>query len=244
MGHFDLLFNLVYSGAETSVSKITQKVSIRFSPNYIFRRFLPICRSNSQMGHFDLLFDLGKIKFKTVSNALNTYWEFPWKTPRGISHRLSRAWAEPPVWTPCSSDQIYQAYTQNLSQTLFTLKAQPKLSSGLAQNFLSRTLSWASVKCPPSVLGGFAPWLPPRCPALCTLCGPMIAPIPLAAHAIVATHFSQPLQSPLGTLHSYTKKASNRLSMSNLVEIGRKSREEIPNKQSNKQMYMCSKLKL
>ncbi len=30
MGHFDLLFDLVYSGAETSVSKITKKVSVGF----------------------------------------------------------------------------------------------------------------------------------------------------------------------------------------------------------------------
>ncbi len=28
--HFDLLFDLVYSGVETSVSKITQKVSVGF----------------------------------------------------------------------------------------------------------------------------------------------------------------------------------------------------------------------
>ncbi len=124
----------------------------------------------------------------------------------------------------------------NLVHTEGSAQAQLRLGSEFSE--------LSQCEMPPSVLGGFAPWLPPRCPALCTLCGPMIAPIPLAAHAIVATHFSQPLQSPLGTLHSYTKKASYRLSMSNLVEIGRKSREEIPNKQSNKQMYMCSKLKL
>ncbi len=29
-GHFDLLFDLVYSGFEMSVSKITQKVSVEF----------------------------------------------------------------------------------------------------------------------------------------------------------------------------------------------------------------------
>ncbi len=58
MGHFDLLCDLVYSGAEMSVSKIAQKISVGFSPNYIFKCFLPISRSSSQMGHFDLLFDL------------------------------------------------------------------------------------------------------------------------------------------------------------------------------------------
>ncbi len=57
-GHFDLLFDLLYSGAESSVSKITQIVSVGFSPNYIFRCFLPISRSSLQMGQFDLLFDL------------------------------------------------------------------------------------------------------------------------------------------------------------------------------------------
>ncbi len=58
MGHFDLLFDLVYSGAEMSVSKITQKVSVGFSPNYIFRCILPISRPSSQMGHFGQLFDV------------------------------------------------------------------------------------------------------------------------------------------------------------------------------------------
>ena len=58
MGHFDLLFDLVYSGAETSVSKIAQKISVAFSLNYIFKCFLPISKPSSQMGHFDLLFAL------------------------------------------------------------------------------------------------------------------------------------------------------------------------------------------
>ena len=43
---------------------------------------------------------------------------------------LSQARAEPLVWTPCRSDRKFQAYTQNLSRTLFTLEAQVKLSSG------------------------------------------------------------------------------------------------------------------
>ena len=41
-----------------SVSAITQKVLARFSPNYIFRFFLPISSASSLMGHVDLLFDL------------------------------------------------------------------------------------------------------------------------------------------------------------------------------------------
>ncbi len=58
------------------------------------------------------------------------------------------SWAEPLVWTPCSTDKKFQACTQNLSQTLFTLEAQVKHSSGSAQKFLSRAPRQTSVKCP------------------------------------------------------------------------------------------------
>ncbi len=39
-----------------SVSKITQTVSVRFSPNYIFSFIIPISRSSSHVSHFDLLY--------------------------------------------------------------------------------------------------------------------------------------------------------------------------------------------
>ena len=69
MGHFDLLFDLVYSGVKSSVSKITREVSVGFLPNYIFRRFLPISKSSSQMGQFDLLLDL---VYSWTETSLNT----------------------------------------------------------------------------------------------------------------------------------------------------------------------------
>ncbi len=58
VSHFDLLFDLVYSGVEMSVSKITKKIAVRLSPNYICSFSLPMSRSNSHVSHFDLLFDL------------------------------------------------------------------------------------------------------------------------------------------------------------------------------------------
>ncbi len=35
MGHFDLLFDLVYSGVKTSVSKITQEFQLEFQTAYL-----------------------------------------------------------------------------------------------------------------------------------------------------------------------------------------------------------------
>ncbi len=75
---------------------------------------------------------------------------------RGSVRILSRAQAEPLVWTPCGSDQKFQAYTQNLSRTLFTLETQVKLSSGSARKFLNRAPSRVNVKCP-NVLDSIRP---------------------------------------------------------------------------------------
>ena len=63
-----------------------------------------------------------------------------------LARILSRARAEPLVWTPCS-------------KTVFTLEAQLKLSSGSAQDFLNRAPSWASLKCPSDWLHEH--WYPP-----------------------------------------------------------------------------------
>ncbi len=83
-----------------------------------------------------------------MSKSLDPKGVFHTGSARGSARILSQAWAEPLVWTPCCSDQKFQAYTQNLSWTVFTLEAQVKLSSGSAQKFLSRAPSRASVKCP------------------------------------------------------------------------------------------------
>ncbi len=81
----------------------------------------------------------------TTSSTLEHVGAFHTGWARGSAQIPSQAWAEPLVWTPCSFDQKFQAYTQNLSRTLFTLKAQPMLSS--AQKILSWAPSWASMKC-------------------------------------------------------------------------------------------------
>ncbi len=76
MSHFDLLFDLLYSGSEMSVTAITQKVSTGFSPNYIFRFFLPISSSRLLMGHIDLLFDLlycgSKMTVSVITQKVST----------------------------------------------------------------------------------------------------------------------------------------------------------------------------
>ncbi len=48
---------------------------------------------------------------------------------RSLAEIPSRVRAEPLVWTSCSSDKKFQAWTENLSRTLFTLKAQLRLGS-------------------------------------------------------------------------------------------------------------------
>ena len=62
------------------------------------------------------------------------------------------------VWTSCSSDQKFQACTENPSWTLSTLTAQLRLGSVSAQNFLSWALSRAGVKCP-SMMNWWVGWV-------------------------------------------------------------------------------------
>ena len=57
-GHIDVLFDLLYSGAQNSVSAITLKVLARFLPNWIFGASSSIFRLSSHRGHIDLLFYL------------------------------------------------------------------------------------------------------------------------------------------------------------------------------------------
>ena len=66
------------------------------------------------------------------------HWEC-WMKHSGVFHTgsawssariLSRARAEPLVWTSCNLDQKFQACTENPSWTLFTLKTQLRLGPG------------------------------------------------------------------------------------------------------------------
>ena len=50
-GHIDLLFDLLYSGPEMSVSVITQKAFTRLPPKLIFRDFSSVSRSSLLGGY-------------------------------------------------------------------------------------------------------------------------------------------------------------------------------------------------
>ncbi len=107
---------------------------------------IPIIKSNANNNR--LFLDLKLARSVSLHANLKNIGVFHTGSARGSAQIPSRAQAEPSVWTSCSSDQKFQACTENLSWTLFTLKAQLRISSGSAQTFLSWALSRASVKCP------------------------------------------------------------------------------------------------
>ncbi len=107
---------------------------------------------------------LKNVKASHFSITSHTFGAFHTGLAWGSARIQSRAWAEPLVGTSCSSDEKFQACTENLSWTLFTLKAQLRLGSDSAQDYRRTVfikLTPETVKCLTSTLDTDPPFKGP-----------------------------------------------------------------------------------